>query len=165
MSHGEAGSNTCCPKFEPALWDEKTHVWDNKLFIKDSMWTIWHIPLPWMIKRTIGRMWQSVQKADAAPDLQDFLLLSFDPSPWRSEYYMTVTREIPGAEHVRLSGTFFSRVFDGPYHFVPKWMEEMQSYAASQGKTIKKQYFYYTTCPKCAKIYGHNYVVGFAQID
>ena len=29
----------------------------------------------------------------------------------------------------------------------------------------KDRYFYYTTCPKCAKKHGHNYVVGFAQVE
>jgi hypothetical protein len=33
---------------------------------------------------------------------------------------MTVTKEIPGAENVQLSGTFLSKVFDGPYNAVPK---------------------------------------------
>lgn len=25
--------------------------------------------------------------------------------------------------------------------------------------------FHYTTCPKCAKLHGHNYVVAFAQVE
>lgn len=28
----------------------------------------------------------------------------------------------------------------------------------------EKYYFHYTSCPKCAKIYGHNYVVAFAKV-
>jgi hypothetical protein len=40
----------------------------------------------------------------------------------------------------------------------------MQAYVSEQGKTPKKMYFYYTTCPKCAKKYGKNYVVLLAQI-
>ncbi|MEA1876850.1 MAG: hydrolase [Bacteroidota bacterium] len=35
----------------------------------------------------------------------------------------------------------------------------------TKGKTLKQMYFYYTTCPKCTKEHGHNYVVGFAQVD
>jgi len=27
------------------------------------------------------------------------------------------------------------------------------------------QFFYYTTCPKCAKHYGKNYVVAFAEVQ
>jgi hypothetical protein len=29
---------------------------------------------------------------------------------------------------------------------------------------LKKLYFSYTTCPACAKAYGKNYVVLFAQV-
>ena len=35
---------------------------------------------------------------------------------------------------------------------------------ASQGKKAGKYYFYYTSCPKCAKKYGHNYIVAFAEV-
>ena len=36
----------CCPEFDPAKWDKKTIVWDNKLFIKESLATFFHIPFP-----------------------------------------------------------------------------------------------------------------------
>ncbi len=45
-----------------------------------------------------------------------------------------------------------------------KWIKEMEEYVKSKGKETKMQYFYYTTCPKCAKKYGKNYVVLLTQI-
>ena len=78
---------------------------------------------------------------------------------------MTVTKEVTGAENVRLSGTFLSKVFDGPYNSPPKWIKEMEQFVASKGKKPKKFLFYFTTCPRCAKLYGHNYAVVFAQTD
>ena len=45
-----------------------------------------------------------------------------------------------------------------------EWTTEMQAYVEKKNKKIKKLYFSYTTCPKCAKAYGKNYVVLFAQI-
>jgi hypothetical protein len=45
-----------------------------------------------------------------------------------------------------------------------KWIETMEAFVAAKGKTLRKLYFYYTTCPKCAKKYGKNYVVILAQI-
>jgi len=41
----------------------------------------------------------------------------------------------------------------------------MEKYVADKGKTLKKLYFSYTICPRCAKAYGKNYVVLFAQVD
>lgn len=45
------------------------------------------------------------------------------------------------------------------------WIDEMESYVAAQGKHTHKLYFYYTTCPKCAKKYGKNYVVILAEVE
>jgi len=37
--------------------------------------------------------------------------------------------------------------------------------ARQKGKTARKYYFYFNTCPKCAKAYGHNYAVALAQVE
>lgn len=77
---------------------------------------------------------------------------------------MAITKEIPGEENVKLSGNFISKVFDGPYNNVPSYMKEMNEYLASVNKAAKKYYFYYAYCPKCAKKYGHNYIVALAEV-
>ena len=157
-------SEKCCPEFDPTSWQEKEVTWANKLFIKDNVPQIMHIPLPGSFAKIIGRMWEKIEKAKAKPVEKDFLMLCYDPSPWKSEMYVNVTKEVPDAENIKLSGTFMTKVFDGPYNHVPKWIKEMDAYVADKGKKVQKYYFYYTTCPKCAKKYGHNYVVVFAQV-
>ena len=77
---------------------------------------------------------------------------------------MAVTNEVYGIENIKFSGTYISKVFDGPYNKVPEWIKEMDTYLSEKGKTAKKYYFYYTTCPNCAKKYGHNYVVALAEL-
>jgi hypothetical protein len=64
-----------------------------------------------------------------------------------------------------ISGTFLTKVFEGPYQNMGKWIKEMDAYVKAKGKENKKLYSYYTTCPKCAKAYGKNYVVLLAQIS
>lgn len=157
--------NQCCSKFNPELWDEKNHSWKDKLFIKDTIPQLFHMPFPPMIGKMIQKQWKKAQAAGAAPKIKDFLWLSYDPSPWKSEHYISVTKNVPNAENVRLSGKFISKVFDGPYNAAPKWIKEMDRYLAKKEKQSKKYYFYFTTCPKCAKKYGHNYVVIFAQVE
>ncbi|MBW2990503.1 hypothetical protein KY348_02240 [Candidatus Woesearchaeota archaeon] len=154
----------CCPKFNPKPWDDKTHKWKNKLFIMDTIPQLFHTPLPWMIGRMIHKQWKKAQDAGAAPKIKDFLWLAYDPSPWKSEHYIHVTKEVPGANNVKLSGTFITKVYDGPFNKVPVWIKDMEKYLAKKGKKPKKYYFYFTTCPKCAKKYRHNYVVAFAQV-
>jgi hypothetical protein len=117
-----------------------------------------------MMGKIIGRMWKKAKDAGAEPEIKDFLLMAYDPSPWKSELYMNVTREVPGAENVKLNGTFVSKVFDGPYNQVPRYLKEFYKYLNLIEKKAKKIYFYYTTCPKCAKKYGHNYIVAFAEV-
>jgi len=159
-----AESSECCQKFNPKPWDEKTHIWKNKLFIMETLPQFLHMPLPFMIGKMIQKQWKKAKDAGADPDIKDFLWLSYDPSPWKAEHYIYVTKRVPNAENVKLSGTFISKVFDGPYNAAPKWIKEMDTYLEKKEKKAKKYYFYYTTCPKCAKKFGHNYVVLFAKV-
>ena len=157
-------NDQCCLRFNPKPWNEKTHHWENKLFIKDTVPQLFHMPFPPMIGKMIQRQWKKAQDTGAAPDIKDFLWLSYDPSPWKSEHYIAVTKEVPNAENVTLSGKFISKVFDGPFNSIPRWVKEMDTYLAKKGEKLMKYYFYFTTCPKCAKKYRHNYVVVFAQV-
>jgi len=47
---------------------------------------------------------------------------------------------------------------------LPKYLDEFRQYLISKELTAKKYYFSFTYCPKCAKKYGHNYIVAFAEI-
>ena len=151
----------CCPKFDPQPWDEKEFEWDGKLFIKDKVRCFLHIPFSFgkAMIRSMGK----VEKADAFTP-EPPVVLSDHTSPWNMELYVEVSKEIPGAEHVRLSGTYLSKVFEGPFQNARFWCKQMQEWVQSRGKEMKKQLIYYTTCPKCAKHYGKNYVVYFAQV-
>lgn len=157
-------SRTCCPKFDPTLWQEQEVTWRDKLFVKDSVPQIFHTPLPSMFGRTVGRMWAQIEAAGAAPETKDFLMLASDPSPWKSELHINVTKEVEGMENVHLSVTFLTKVFDGSFSQIRQWLKEMDEYVKGKGHRVLKYFVYYTTCPKCAKKYGHNYVVFFAQI-
>lgn len=157
-------TEVCCPEFDPVPWENKIHIWHDKLFIKDSIPEFFHIPLPNTLKKVISRMWSKAEEAEAAPEMKDFLLLAYDPSPWKGELYLAVTKEVPDVENVKVSGKFISKVFDGPYNGVPKYIKVMDAHLTSLGYKAQKYYFYYTTCPKCAKKYGHNYIVAFAEI-
>lgn len=103
-----------------------------------------------------------IESANAANP--DNIMLSDEKSLWGSDVYIAVSKEISGAKNEKISGTFLTKVFEGHYQNAGKWAKEMNEYVKSKGKTIRKIYFWYTTCPKCAKVYGKNYTVIFAQI-
>jgi hypothetical protein len=152
---------TCCPPFLPESWQDKTVVWENKRFIKDHVFTFLFIPLTF--GRVMRRLDSQVRQAGAT--MPDFLCLADHTSKWNMDVYLAVDKEVPAAENTTLSGTFFSRVYEGPFQNTGKWCEDYQKVVQSKGMKIKKMYMWYTTCPKCAKKYGKNHVVIISQVE
>ncbi len=152
----------CCPRFKPAGWDAQELHFRNKLFLKATTRSLFHIPLN--MGSVFPRTFTAIQNANAHND-DNFVVLSHDPSAWRAEHYFAVTHAVPGHEMVELSGDFLTRVFEGPYGNAPKWAKEMAAYANEKGMHVEKTYFFYTTCPKCAKVYGKNYVVAVSEVQ
>ncbi len=154
-------STGCCEPFNPEPWQDKEIAWQDKMFVKDRITSIFHIPVN-MGKKVVKNM-ALIEKATAKAPQQ--LMLTDEKSMWGSDIYIDVSKEVPGAQMAALSGTFLTKVFEGPYQRAGQWAKEMEAYVANKGRKIKKLYFSYTTCPKCAKAYGKNYVVLFAQIN
>ena len=150
----------CCPRFDPEPWDGKELQWQGKRFVKDRVRSFLHVPLNFgaVMKRNMG----SIEAAGAKPET--VMVLSDENSLWGADVYIAVAKDIPGAEMASLTGTFLCRVFEGPYQDVRKWVEEMKTFVGSKGRSLRKLYFFYTTCPKCAKKYGKNYVAILAQV-
>ena len=103
-----------------------------------------------------------IEKAHAQSKEQ--IVLTDEKSPWGADVYIAVEKEVPKAEMKKISGTFLTKVFEGPYTKMGKYVEEMESYVKSKNKEIKKLYFYYAYCPSCAKAYGKNYIVILAKV-
>jgi hypothetical protein len=78
--------------------------------------------------------------------------------------FFSVSRDIEGEEMTALNGDYITKVFEGPYSHAKDWYSDMEGIARARGSEPKKIYFFYTTCPKCAKAYGKNYVVGVAEV-
>jgi hypothetical protein len=156
----EAGS-ICCPPFNPGPWDDKLIEWNNKLFIRDKVATFFYMPLGF--GKVMKRLDEKVRKAGAT--VPDWLCLSDHTSKWNMNVYLAVDKQVADAEHVTLSGKFYSRVYEGPYKDTKKWCDDYQNKAKEKGLTIKKWYMWYTTCPKCAKKYGKNYNVILNEVE
>lgn len=151
----------CCPKFDPEPWDGKVIKWDNKKFIKDKVLTLFYMPINF--GGVMKKLDRKIRKAGAT--IPDYLALSDHTSKWNMDIYLAVDKEIPDAENVTLSGKFLSKVYEGPFKDTKKWSADFEAYAKEQGHELGKWYMWYTTCPKCAKKYGKNYVVIIAEIE
>lgn len=150
----------CCIKFDPTPWDNNEYSWENKKFIKDKVCTLFYMPINF--GHVMKRIMSKVEKADV--QTSDYICLSDHTSKWNMDLYLGVDKEVENANNVTLSGTFLSKVYEGNFKDTGTWMNDFEKYAEDRGTPVKKMYLWYTTCPKCAKKYGKNYVVIVGQI-
>lgn len=152
--------NECCPKFDPEPWDEKTFEWKDKPFIKGRVATLFYVPMNF--GGTMRKLDAKIKAAGA--QVPDFMCLSEHTSKWHMDVYVAVDKEVPGAENVPISGNFLSKVYEGPYRETAQWCDDFKKFADSKDLDVEKWYMWYTTCPKCAKKYGKNYVVIMGKV-
>lgn len=150
----------CCPRFDPAPWQERWITLDGKCFVKDRVRSCLRIPLNF--GAVMVRNMAAIQKAGA--EASGMIVLSDENSLWGADIYLEVAKEVPGTQMATISGTFLAQAYEGPYRDISKWIADMKKRVEAKGKVLRKLYFYYTTCPKCAKKYGKNYIVLFAQV-
>ena len=111
-----------------------------------------------------AKILSAIEKENAM-DEYNFIVLSYYPSAWTGEHYFSVNKKISGLEMAHMTGDYLTKVFEGPYKNTPKWEKEMIAFVEKKGKRVKRTYFFYTTCPKCGKFYGKNYVIAVSEIE
>jgi hypothetical protein len=161
MENTTSNAQECCPKFIPEPWDNQFHEWKGKQFIRDHVFTLWFMPLNF--GKVMTRMMTLVEKSGQQEP--DYLCLSDHTSKWNMDIYLAVKGSVAGADNKSLSGKYFSKVYEGSFKESGKWMKDFSITLKNRGLKAKKHLWWYTTCPKCAKKYGKNYVVVFAGLD
>lgn len=162
LPHYDDSVNTtgCCPRFNPEGWDRQHLSLRDLPVVRATTRSAMHVPL------NMGRVFTRVNRAiEAAGGYEPgrMLVLSRDTSPWAAEHLFVVGRPVVGEEMATLSGEFETRVFEGDYREARKWHDELAELSRARGRPEGRSYFFYTTCPACAKAYGRNVVVGFAE--
>lgn len=158
---GTNQSEECCPRFDPAPWDGKLVVWNDRTFVKDHVTSAFHIPLNY--GAVMARNLEAIKAEGALSNPR--VIITDENSLWGADVYFEVSRQVDARPLIHMSGTFLSRVFEGPFSKTGEWVKQMSAYAGLQGRKIEKLYFLYTTCPVCAKKYGKNYVVLLAKVQ
>lgn len=151
----------CCPRFHPEGWDGVELHFQDKPFVRASTVSLFHVPLN--MGSAFAKAHAAIEEAHARSG--SFLVLSHDTSAWHGEHLFAVDREVPGADMVTLSGDFVTKVFEGPYSDARRWCTAMEDEVTSTGKRLADLYLFYTTCPRCSKVYGKNYVVGIGRVE
>lgn len=161
MAQNVTEMDTCCPQFNPEPWDDKVFEWEKKKFIKGKVFSLFYIPLNF--GSVIKKLDRKVRKAGGT--IPDWMCLSDHTSQWNMDLYLAVDKDIPDAENLKLKGKFLSKVYEGPFKEIKNWCKDFEQQAQSKNFNLKKSYMWYTTCPKCAKKYGENYVAIVAEVD
>jgi hypothetical protein len=151
----------CCPKFNPQCWDAQELHFRDKRFVRATTRSLAHIPLN--MGKVFARVMAHIDEAGAM-DASDYIVLSRDTSAFRAEHMFAVPKAVPNEEMTTLSGDFITKVFEGPYRHIGQWQKDMSDLVRARSGEPKSIWFFYTTCPKCAKAYGENYVVGVAEL-
>jgi len=151
----------CCPQFNPTPWDGTTHEWRDKKFIKGRVSSILYMPLNF--GAVMQKLNEKVDKANAS--IPDWLCLSDHTSLWGMNIYLAVDKEISGADNLALSGKYLSKVYEGSFNNTGKWCKDFEAFVKSKNMKMEKLYMWYTTCPKCAKKFGKNYVVIVGKVN
>ena len=159
MDDNETG---CCPRFDPSPWDDKVFNLDKLKFARNYTKSIFHIPIN--MGKIMTESMNLITGANAQTK-EGYLILSREHSSWKAEHNFLVTQDIPQMEMTELPGSYYARVYEGPYKDEPKWMKDFEKQAGEKGLKLNAIYAFYTTCPKCAKHYGKNYVVLMGKIS
>lgn len=151
----------CCPPFHPEDWDHKLFEWKDKLFVRQKVKTFFFMPVNF--GPVMRRMDSIIRSANG--HIVDGLVLSDHASRWNMDVYIAVNMEIPGACTTSLNGTYYCKVYEGNFKETGVWCKDFEEHAKNKGFSIEKWFMWYTTCPKCAKKYGKNYVAIFAKVN
>lgn len=153
----------CCgvPNIED--WQDKNLTFENRHFVR--LYTKSFLYMPLNMGKIMKKLDIMAREANVTLPVEQAMTLSRDISPWKAEQLYAVSQPVKGADNVTLNGEMLSKVFEGPYKEAGSWHKTMQQYVKGSGKELQALYFFYTTCPKCAKHYGKNYVVALAQVS
>lgn len=153
-------NETCCPKLKVSDWDDKMLNWQNKNFVVGKVRTFFYMPVNF--GKVITKLINLVTAEGG--ELEQNLCLSDHLSIKQMNILLAVNKKINGVENITLTGKFYSKVYEGPFKDTGRWCANFEKVLASKKLTMEKMYMWYTTCPKCAKKYGHNYTVIIAKV-
>jgi len=95
----ENSETGCCPRFDPAPWNEKEITWQDRLFLKDRVRSIFHIPLNFdkLMVRNMEKMSGTFMSKVFEGHYKDIFLLYYMPQMRRilwQELYSSTCEDI-----------------------------------------------------------------------
>lgn len=150
----------CCARFDPAPWRDTRVSWDAKPFVKVHVRSAFHVPLG--LRSVFQKQQAAIERAGMRSS--DPFVLTDELGPFGADYYFPTSGPVPDADMTSVHGEFAVEVYSGGYRELGKWTRELHARIRARGRRIDKLYFWYTTCPSCARAYSANYVVAFIRV-
>lgn len=151
---------SCCPDFNPDLWDDRFFTWENKNVIVESVCTFFYLPMN--LNRVLKRIHVLLERNHIKNP--DNLYLREYVSFWRMNIYVSVDNYVPCMENRSMCGRFYGKVFREDIQHKVKWLEYFRNRLKEEGYISKQLYRWYPKCTKCIRKGEINYVVYLAQV-
>lgn len=154
--------SNCCPEVRKEDWEYVQHEW-NKYFLEGNVFQLFRMPLNY---GSVLKKLAAAAKARNWDKHGNPLVLTQETGFFSMQMLLELFRPDPKADGVVFfSGSFISHYYEGPYSGLGKAVQELDDYVTkATGLPPKDYFFWYTTCPKCAKERGNPVTVIFARI-
>ncbi len=154
-------NDECCKHLSPAEWDKKEIIWRDKPFFKDHYAAFLHVPL------NLGqKIVKGLEKVKESGLTAEQMVLTRNDTLWGADLLIPISRNAKRFETEVVSGKFLTRLFEGHYGDMRRWINETKKWCEEKGAKVQEFIFWYPTCPKCAKKRGDQaQVVVFAKIE
>src|SRR4030042_3346860 len=142
-------TNGCCKILNSVEWDRKELIWRDKPFYKSHYAAFFHVPI------NIGKkITEGMKKIEEVGLGTEQMVLSRNDSIWGADILIPIKNKTDIFEIELITGRFLTRLFEGHYGDMRKWIRETRDWCREKGSEPEEFIFWYATCPKCAKKYG-----------
>jgi len=142
-------NSECCKRLTVPEWDKKEIVWQDKPFYKSRYQAFFHVPI------NIGKkIAEGMEKIREAGLLAETMVLVKNDGLFGADILIPIAKKTNIFETELITGKFLTRLFEGHYGDMRRWIKETKKYCREKGFSPKDFIFFYATCPKCAKEYG-----------
>ena len=162
-TYTDVNETGCCAVPDVEAWDRRIVHFGDKRFIRMCTRSMLYVPLN--MPAVMEALQSAAEGAGAAMPPREAMCMSRDLSPWKAEHLYAVAAPVEGVENEIISADFATMVFDGPFRDAKEWIAAVRSFAEESGRAPRDVYLFYTTCPRCAQHYGHNFVVALARLE
>lgn len=149
-----------CPRLVREEWDRQTHPWDKKPFYALPYRSFFGWPL------NLARQTAAAVDLLSKRGLLDSVPINFavNEQARGGTLLIAIKRHVKDLETRAISGQFMSFFFEGKYPERPHWIRQVYRYGRANHLNFQELYFWYATCPTCAKKQGYAQVVIFGKI-